>query len=95
MTTSVFGGPKVREEEKLLRVSVRLRSERREEAFRAGLAQLDWSCLAPLDTDEAVSKFEETIAKLTDEHFPVMSFRRRSKEKPWITNAMWRKSKRK
>ena len=78
-----------------VKVSVRLRSERREEAFRQGLSQLDWSCLDHLTTDLAVAKFEDTMEQLTNDHFPLTTFRRRSNEKPWITNAMRRKSKRK
>ena len=77
------------------RVSVRLRSEQREEAFRRGMSQLDWGCLDSLTTDQAVEKFEDTINQLTNTHFPLTTFRRRSNEKPWITNAMRRKSKRK
>ena len=78
-----------------LKTTVRLRSEQREEAFKAGLSLLDWGCLDPLDLDQAVLKFEETLAHLTNSHFPFTTFRRRSNEKPWITNAMRRKSKRK
>ena len=80
---------------KWVRVSVRLRSERREEAFRRGLSLVDWGCLDPLSTDQAVAKFEDTLAQLTNEHFPVTSVRRRSNEKQWITNAIRRKSKKK
>ena len=78
-----------------VKVSVRLRSDRREAAFKDSLAQLSWSCLDSLDTDNAVQKFEEVVTRLTNEHFPFTTFRRRSNEKPWITNAMRRKSKRK
>ena len=77
------------------RVSVRLRSEQREAAFERDLANVEWDFLLPLDTDQAVAGFEKKISELTDTHFPLTSFRRRTNEKPWITNAIRKKSKRK
>ena len=78
-----------------VRVKVRLRSEIREQAFKASLGSLDWGHLESLGLDKAVNKFEETIGSLTDHHFPLKTFRRRSNEKPWITNRIRKKSKKK
>ena len=77
------------------RLSVRLRSEQRETAFKRDLANVRWDFLEPLDTDQAESGFEEKISELTNNHFPLTSFRRRTNEKPWITNAIRKKSRRK
>ena len=78
-----------------VRVVVRLRSDDRNESFRRDLQGVDWSSLEDLDADCAVREFERVIASLTDRHFPFKSFRRRSNEKPWITNAIRKKSRRK
>ena len=80
---------------KWIKVSVRLRSDKRNEAFRKGLSEVDWGPMEHMEVDDAVRTFENTIQSLTDEHFPVRSFRRRSNEDPWITNAIRRKSKKK
>ena len=78
-----------------VKVKVRLRSEIREQAFKGSLSSLDWSHLESMGLNEAVTKFEETIGSLTDHHFPLKTFLRRSNEKPWITNRIRKKSKKK
>ena len=78
-----------------VKVTVRLRSEMREQAFREGLSSLDWGPLKELGADRAVVEFEKMIGSLTDHHFPFKTLRRRSNEKPWITNGIRRRSKKK
>ena len=67
----------------------------REQASKESLELLDWSHLDELGAEEAVREFKERIGSLTDRYFPFKTFRRRSNEKPWITNGIRRKSKRK
>lgn len=86
--------PKARDFE-WINVTVRLRSEKRTLDFRRDLQDLSWQDLEGLDAKEAVSAFEEVVGFLTDSHFPLATFRRRSNEKPWITNGIRKRSKRK
>ena len=78
-----------------VKVKVRLRSDMRERAFKQSLSLLDWEPLEGLGLDEAVEEFEKRIGALTDQHFPYKTFRRRSNEKPWITNGIRKRSRRK
>ena len=78
-----------------VRVSVRLRSDKRVDDFKEALTAQNWNDLDHLGAEEAVEKFEKTLAEITDRHFPIKSFRRRSNEKPWITNGIRKKSRKK
>ena len=94
---SVFVGlrfPPVRDF-KWIRSTVRLRSDRRTQAFKEELQVTDWTFMEPLQTDEAVAAFESTIKTMTDKHFPLTTYRKRSNEDPWITHRIRRKAKRK
>ena len=94
---SVWGALQFRKERdfKWVRTTVRLRSEMRESAFKKSLSESDWGFLEDLCSEEAVAAFETKIGALTDFHFPFKTFRRRSNEKPWITNGIRKKSRRK
>ena len=74
---------------------MRLRSEQRENDFKLSLGNQDWDFLKDLGSEEAVEAFGEKVGALTDHHFPFKTFRRRSNEKPWITNGIRKKSRRK
>ena len=86
--------PKARDFE-WIKVTVRLRSEKRVHDFKADLEGISWEAVNQMDTDGAVAAFERTITTLTDLHFPFKTFRRRSNEKPWITNGIRKRSRRK
>ena len=77
------------------KVTVRLRSDDRDQAFLNEFQAVDWNFLADMALDDAVSAFENLVGVMTNRHFPHKTFRRRSNEKPWITNAIRRKSRRK
>ena len=93
----VWGALRFKKEKdfKWIKVTVRLRSDLRESAFRRSLGEQDWGLLEGLNSEEAVEAFEKKIGALTDLHFPFKTFRRCSNEKPWITNGIRKRSRKK
>lgn len=78
-----------------IKTTVRLRSAQRDLTFCDELRSTDWEFLRPLCVDGAVRAFETRMDDITNRHFPFKTFRRRSNEWPWITNAIRKKSKKK
>ena len=78
-----------------VRKTVRKRTERGDDAFGEDLAGVDWSVMEGLSPDEMVAVLESKVAELTDKHCPTRSIRIRSNEKPWITNGIRRRSRKK
>ena len=74
----------------------RLRTQAKEEAFAAELAEWDWEALrGSQDVDFMAGELERALATLTERHFPLVRVRRRSNEDPWITRSIRRLWKRK
>ena len=64
--------------------------------FGARLMHTEWDKVLGLgNTDDLVHRFESYTCGLVDELFPVITCRRRSNEKPWITRGMRRLARRK
>ena len=45
--------------------------------------------------DKLLGEFDEEIARLTNKHFPLIDLRKRLNKKPWITNGIRRRAKKK
>ena len=74
----------------------RRRSRRADEAFCRELGSLEWNdLLEAAGVDSKVAALEETIARLTEKHFPLIRSRKRSNEPPWITHRIRRLFKKK
>ena len=75
---------------------VRKRSGRANEKFVEDMIGTDWQSLSEKNSvDEMVEELEKRIVSLTDRHFPMVTIRARSNEKPWVTNGIRRRSKKK
>ena len=80
-----------------IRKKVRRHTEEAVAEFGRRLDETDWHALLPasLTLDQLVARYEDYTGQLTDELFPLRTSRRRSNEKPWITEGMRALSKRK
>ena len=66
------------------------------EEYGNRLLRTDWDLvLTGSDPDHLVDQFENYTAALTDELFPLRKVRRRSNEKPWVTDGVRRISRQK
>ena len=65
--------------------------------FGQELRQTDWATLLPstASPDELVNRLEGKLMEMVDRLFPAVTSRRRSNDKPWITNGIRRLAKKK
>ena len=86
--------PKVRNFKWVVRLR-RKRNAAREQEFASDLGNWDWSGLREAgDVSSMAALLENSIATLTERHFPLVRVRRRSNEDPWITRSirrLWKK----
>ena len=80
-----------------IRKQARKHTARAVDNFGFDLARTDWSKLCPAEgsPDALVNAFQNHIAELTNQHFPLQSIRMRSNEPEWITNGIRKLSKQK
>ena len=75
-----------------VKVRARKRTKKSTEAYVEELNGIDWTCLAG-STEEMVATFHGILDGLTNMHFPVQTFKRRSNSDPWMTNGIRRRLK--
>ena len=78
-----------------IKKTARKRSDEADGGFVKDLLKFGWRDGCDRSPDELLGEFNAEIARLTDKHFPLVTIRKRSNEKPWITNGIRRRAKKK